>query len=73
MIEEFQEEQRKKATRVRSMMDFTMGILLVVAGTCLFLFKVGNLGEINRKGLGALFILYGIWRVYRGYKKDYYR
>ena len=73
MIEEFQEEQRKKAARVRSIMDFTMGLLLVIAGTCLLLFKVGNLADLNRKMLGGLFILYGIWRVYRGYKKDYYR
>ena len=73
MIEEFQEEQRKKAIRIRSFMDFTMGILLVIAGTCLLLFKVGNLADLNRKLLGGLFVLYGLWRVYRGYKKDYYR
>jgi hypothetical protein len=73
MIEEFQEEQRKKAIRVRSFMDFTMGILLVIAGTCLLLFKVSRLEDLNRKLLGGLFILYGLWRVYRGYKKDYYR
>jgi hypothetical protein len=47
--------------------------LLVIAGTCLLLFKVGKLEDLNRKLLGGLFILYGLWRVYRGYKKDYYR
>lgn len=73
MIEDFQEQQRKKTIRVRSFMDFTMGGLLIVAGTLLLLYKVGNLDDINRKGLGVLFILYGIWRVYRGYKKNYFR
>ena len=23
--------------------------------------------------IGGLFVIYGIWRIYRGYKKDYYR
>ena len=73
MIEEFQEEQRKKTTRIRSIMDFTVGFLLVAAGSTLLLFEVGRLAELNRKMLGGLFVLYGIWRMYRGYKKDYYR
>jgi len=73
MLEEFEEQQRKRTIRVRSIMDFTMGGLLVVAGTMLLLFKVGNLDDINRKGLSILFILYGIWRIYRGYKKNYFR
>lgn len=73
MLEEFEEQQRKRTTRVRSIMDFTMGSLLVIAGILLLVFKVGNLDDINRKGLGILFILYGIWRIYRGYKKNYFR
>jgi hypothetical protein len=73
MIEEFHEEQRTKTARIRSIMDFAMGFLLVIAGSCLLLFKVGQLADLNRKMLGGLFVLYGIWRIYRGYKKDYYR
>lgn len=73
MIEDFQEQQRKKTAKIRSFMDFTMGGLLVIAGTLLLIFSVGNLDDINRKGLGGLFILYGLWRIYRGYKKNYFR
>lgn len=73
MLEDYQEQQRKKMIRVRSLMDFAMGSLLVLAGILLLLFKVGNLADLNRKMLGGLFILYGIWRLYRGYKKKYYR
>jgi hypothetical protein len=73
MIEEFQEQQRKKTVRIRSFMDFTMGGLLVLAGTGLLIYKVGNLDDINRKGLGVLFVLYGLWRIYRGYKKNYFK
>lgn len=72
MIEDFREQQQKRTVRIRSFMDFTMGGLLVVAGTFLLIYKVGNLDDINRKGLGGLFILYGIWRIYRGYKKNYF-
>jgi len=54
-------------------MDFTMGGLLVLAGSLLLIYKVGNLDDINRKGLGMLFCLYGAWRVYRGYKKNYFK
>lgn len=73
MIEDFQEEQRKKTARLRSYMDFTMGGLFIAIGIMLLLYKVGTLEEINRKGLGVLFILYGIWRIYRGYKKNYFK
>lgn len=73
MLEDFQEQQRKKTIRIRSFMDFTMGGLFIAIGIALLLYQVGTLGEINRKGLGVLFILYGIWRIYRGYKKKYYK
>ena len=73
MIEDFQEQQRKRTVRIRSFMDFTMGGLFVAIGIVLLSYQVGTLGEINRKGLGMLFILYGIWRIYRGYKKNYFQ
>ena len=73
MLEDFQEQQRKKTIRIRSFMDFTMGGLFIAIGIALLLYQVGTLGEINRKGLGVLFILYGIWRIFRGYKKKYYK
>lgn len=73
MLEDFEEQQRRRTTRVRSFMDFTMGGLLTIAGILLLIYEVGNLDDINRKGLGILFVLYGIWRIYRGYKKNYFR
>jgi uncharacterized membrane protein len=73
MLEDFEEQQRKRTARIRSFMDFTMGGLLLVAGVLLLIYEVGNLDDINRKGLGLLFALYGAWRIYRGYKKNYFR
>ena len=72
MLEDFQEQQRKRTARIRSIMDLGMGSLFVIAGVLLLLYKVGRLEDFNRKGLGVLFILYGIWRLYRGYKKNYF-
>lgn len=79
MIEDFHEEQRKKTARVRSFMDYAMGILLTVAGV--FFLVYGQFGikiqQREHNGLdyliGILFIAYGSWRIYRGYKKDYFR
>lgn len=73
MLEDFEEQQRKRTARIRSFMDFTMGGLLLIAGILLLIYEVGNLDDINRKGLGILFALYGAWRIYRGYKKNYFR
>jgi hypothetical protein len=73
MLEDFQERQKKKAIRLRSFMDFAMGGLFIAVGILLFVYRVVTLEEINRKGLGILFILYGIWRIYRGYKKNYFK
>jgi NADH:ubiquinone oxidoreductase subunit 5 (subunit L)/multisubunit Na+/H+ antiporter MnhA subunit len=73
MIGDFQEQQKKRTSRIRSIMDFTMGGLFIAIGIVLLIYKVGTLEEFNRMGLGVLFILYGIWRIYRGYKKNYFK
>jgi len=64
---------------MRSVMDYAMGFIILLIGFYfLFYVKLG-LNVFNRqpsvldKFIGGLFILYGIWRMYRGYKKDYYR
>jgi hypothetical protein len=80
MIEEYQEAQRKKVTRLKSFMDVTMGLVLILVGICFLLYQQLHLERIFKKPhssldyvIGGLFVLYGSWRVYRGYKKDYYR
>lgn len=73
MLEDYQEQQRKKAARLRSLMDFTMGGLFIAIGVVLMVYQITTLPDFNRKGLGILFILYGIWRIYRGYKKNYFK
>lgn len=79
MIEQYQEQERKRTARVRSVMDYIMGFILFLVG-CFFLsygwFGIEIMGKKHSMldyVIGALFIVYGIWRMYRGYKKDYFR
>jgi threonine/homoserine/homoserine lactone efflux protein len=79
MLEDFQEQQRKRMARMRSFMDYTMGSLLFLLGLFFLSYEKLGLNVFNRRHstidylIGALFILYGIWRIYRGYKTDYFR
>ncbi len=79
MLEDYQNDQRKKVARMRSMMDYVMGALILLVGFYFLLYEKLGLNVFNRqpsaldKVIGGIFILYGIWRIYRGYKKDYYR
>lgn len=79
MIEQYQEEQRKKTARVRSVMDFAMGTILLLVGIFFLVYGFWDIKVMGRAHqpldylIGALFSAYGIWRIYRGYKKDYYR
>lgn len=80
MIEEFQDKQRQQASKVRSVMDYVMGVIFFLIGLYFLLYRqLGIKMILNREPsnidyvIGALFILYGSWRIYRGYKKNYYR
>ncbi|HEX8315898.1 MAG TPA: hypothetical protein VF609_12945 [Flavisolibacter sp.] len=80
MIENFQDKQRTQRTRVRSVMDYTMGFVFFLIGLYFILYRhLGIKMILNREAsnvdyiIGALFILYGSWRIYRGYKKNYYQ
>jgi cytochrome c biogenesis protein CcdA len=79
MLEEYENKRRKQVSLMRSVLDYGMGLVLVILGLLFFFRDKLNL-SINRlrppdytdKILGVLCVLYGIWRVYRGYKKNYF-
>ncbi|MEO8403792.1 MAG: hypothetical protein ABI480_04335 [Chitinophagaceae bacterium] len=72
MNEEYERNKRKQVTTMRSLMDYGIGVLMLAGGVY---FLVHGKPEIsfNDKILGSLFLIYGAWRIYRGYKKNYFR
>ncbi len=79
MIEDFQDEQRRKLSRAQSVRDTVVGVMLVLAGIFFMVYRYFGIRMLDRDpsaidvAIGALFIVYGGWRIYRGYKKDYYQ
>jgi len=78
MIEEYENKRQKQVGSMRSIMDYTMGIVFFCIGLYFLLYQKLNLNFLNREPsvldyfIGGLFLLYGIWRFYRGYKKNYF-
>lgn len=77
MSSDYKERQRKSYTIMRMIYDLTMAILLLgMAIVMLFAekLKVDRFIEIDtsfRYMFGAICLLYGSFRLYRGIKKDY--
>ena len=80
-LEEFENTPDSKTKRymmMRSITDYGMGILYLGIGVMILFAKQLNFNNsfalsIPAKFLGGLAIIYGIWRIYRGFKKNYYR
>jgi uncharacterized membrane protein HdeD (DUF308 family) len=68
------DRENRTASRLRALYDYTMGILWTAIGI-VFLFheKIGLDLKINDKVLTTIFgvscLMYGIFRIYRGYRK----
>ena len=68
----------KRYILMKSVMDFGMGFIYIVVGIIILFAKKINLNnEFAESMLGKIFagliLLYGLWRFYRGIKKDYLR
>lgn len=82
-LEEFEKDQLserdKGFIRMRSIMDYGMGLLWSGMGIFLLLNKYFNTGlelrydDLTLKGFGGICLIYGLFRIYRGYKKNYLR
>ncbi len=70
--QDFEQQQQKSQARIRAIYAFTMGILLTLLGLLLIFYrKLGFEFDIDPvySGLfGGICILYGMFRVWRGYK-----
>ena len=82
-LEEFEKEQlsdrEKNNIRMRSITNYTMGIFFIGVG-CFFMFPLASTARyINQydpvliKIFAAICWVYGLFRLYRGYKKNYSR
>ncbi len=79
-MEEYEKQKRRRVSLMRSVLDYGMGILIIVAGL-FFLFRKKFKIPFNEKFppndidivFGSICLIYGAWRVYRGYKKNYFR
>jgi hypothetical protein len=80
MLEEYERRRQKQASSMRSIRDYATGIVIVLLGLTFFFRNYFNM-ELNErfppnyldKVFGAICVLYGAWRIYRGYKKNYFK
>jgi hypothetical protein len=82
-LEEFEKEElsdrEKNYLRMRSIMDFGMGTLWTGMGVFMFFIKKFSPDLAERfdpgtlKVFGAVCIIYGLFRIYRGYRKKYFK
>lgn len=80
MLEEYEKKRKKQVSSMRSMRDYVLGVVFVLTGF-LFFFRDKFKLELNErfppdymdKILGGIFVIYGAWRIYRGYKKNYFQ
>ncbi len=80
MLNNRKESRKEQYSKMRSLVDYTMGLIYISMGAFLLLAeKIGydledmyNL-PLNgfRIAFATLFIVYGVWRFYRGIKKQY--
>lgn len=80
-LEEFEKdpltERDKGFIRMRSIMDYGMGVLWSAMGVFMLFIRHFNTGLEARfddpwmKAFGGICLFYGLFRIYRGYKKNY--
>ena len=80
MFEEYEKKKRKQVSLMKSLMDYGMGLLILLMGVFLFFRNKFHL-EFNErfppdnidKIVGGISIVYRVWRIYRGYRKSYFK
>ncbi|MEO6537505.1 MAG: hypothetical protein ABIT07_02165 [Ferruginibacter sp.] len=82
-LEEFEKspisERDKGFIRMRSLMDYGMGFMWASMGVFLIFIKYFHTGlearfdDPTMKAFGGVCVFYGLFRIYRGYKKNYLR
>ena len=69
MQEDFQEAERKRITKTKSILDWVRGIFFFTVGVFFIVYSLGDMKILNREpgeldvAIGSLFIIYGVWRM----------
>ncbi|HEY0434185.1 MAG TPA: hypothetical protein VGC95_09960 [Chitinophagaceae bacterium] len=75
MAGDYDEKRRKTNILLHSIYDFGMGVLWLGLGTFFLLYRrLGidmNLDPVLTTIFGIAALLYGVFRIYRGYRKNY--
>lgn len=80
MIEDYENKKRKQIGTMRSLLDYGIGALIMLAGIFFIVRKQFDI-DFNKTFppsntdilFGIVCLLYGGWRIYRGYKKNYFK
>lgn len=67
--EDYEASRNKQVAKMRSMMDYAMGALIMILGFFIIK-KYGK--DVTLLVFGIISMAYGLWRIYRGYKKNYF-
>jgi hypothetical protein len=76
MIEDYRDSERKKVARVKAVMHIIMGIVFAAIGIYFLVYDKIGINVFRQRPsvidyfIGGLFLLYGFFRIYRGFKKD---
>lgn len=79
MIEEYENERKRQVSNMKSITNYGMGFLFFLFGLYFLLYRKLGINLLNRQPssidylIGVMFVLYGGWRIYRGYKKNYFK
>ena len=78
-IEEYENQRQKQIVRMRSITNYIMGTLFLGVGIFFLIYNSLGINLMGRKPsfldivIGVMFVLYGAWRIYRGYKKNFFK
>lgn len=80
MFEEYESKKRKQISFMKSLLDYGMGFMILLAGVFFFFRDMFHFSFNEKfppndidKIFGVICMLYGCWRLYRGYKKNYFK
>jgi uncharacterized membrane protein len=80
MLQEYEKKKRKQVALMRSLLDYGIGTLIVAAGIFFLIrknFKIRFNVSFPPNDIdiffGVICLMYGGWRIWRGYQQKYFK